>query len=451
MNKKNRSNQSKLERIIEVECLRLSSEGAGVGYHDGRATFVAGLLPGETGKVQIFEEKKSWQRGRLIDVLDATVSSQRVNPPCTVYGLCGGCQLQHLSYPETLAWKKRWVADNLMRIGKIAMDDVIMHPTMGMEDPWRYRNKGRFHRGVDHRLGYHQEKSNTIVRFTDCLLISEPMNRWLKEIEDILLKEAPEIKALTLRENSHGEGMLVLEPVSDGGSLRELLGKMDSLSIESNGNSKRAGIRSIWGVSAAGKPELLIGEGDFRQEILGLEYKVSPLAFLQVNPIQTQKLYTTVLQWAQRSPAEVVWDLYSGIGTITLALAAKAQKVWGIEENPYAVEDARMNAQHNRIENVEFIAGKVEDTFQEIDEHPDLVVLDPPRAGAHRRVLEGLIKLQPQQIICVSCDPGTLARDLGILQSGGYQVREVQPVDMFGWTAHVECIIMMTNSGLKGK
>ncbi|MGI1660242.1 MAG: 23S rRNA (uracil(1939)-C(5))-methyltransferase RlmD [Desulfitobacterium sp.] len=451
MNRKDRPKRSNLERIIEVECLRLSSEGAGVGYHDGKATFVAGLLPGEIGEVQIFEEKKSWQRGSLISVQDATVSSQRMNPPCTVYGVCGGCQLQHLSYPETLVWKKRWVADNLTRIGKIDMDHVLMHSTIGMEDPWRYRNKGRFHRGEDHRLGYHQEKSNTIVRFTDCLLISEPMNQWLKEIEDILLKEAPEIKTLTLRENSQGEGMLVLEPVYEGEKIRELLGKMNSLLICSNKDNKLAGINSVWGINSEGKPELVIGKGDFRQEILGLEYKVSPLAFLQVNPIQTQKLYTTVLQWAERSPAKVVWDLYSGIGTITLALAAKAQKVWGIEENSYAVEDARVNALHNRIENVEFIAGKVEDTFQQIDEHPDLVVLDPPRAGAHRRVLEGLIELQPKQIIYVSCDPGTLARDLGILQSGGYQVREVLPVDMFPWTGHVECIIMMTNSGSKGK
>ncbi|MEL1134793.1 23S rRNA (uracil(1939)-C(5))-methyltransferase RlmD [Desulfitobacterium sp. THU1] len=451
MNRKERPKRFNIERIIEVECLRLSSEGAGVGYHDGKATFVAGLLPGEIGEVQIFEEKKSWQRGRLISVQDATVSSQRVNPPCTVYGVCGGCQLQHLSYPETLVWKKRWVADNLTRIGKIAMDNVLMYSTIGMEDPWRYRNKGRFHRGEDHRLGYHQEKSNTIVRFKDCLLISEPMNQWLKEVEDILLKEAPEIKTLTLRENTQGEGMLVLEPVNDGENIRELLGKMNSLLIGSNEKDKRLGISSVWGINDAGKPELLIGKGDFRQEILGLEYKVSPLAFLQVNPIQTQKLYSTVLQWAERSPAKVVWDLYSGIGTITLALAAKAQKVWGIEENPYAVEDARVNALHNRIENVEFMAGKVEDTFQKIDEHPDLVVLDPPRAGAHRRVLEGLIKLQPKRIIYVSCDPGTLARDLGILQSGGYQVREVQPVDMFPWTGHVEAIILMTNSGFKGK
>jgi 23S rRNA (uracil1939-C5)-methyltransferase len=149
------------------------------------------------------------------------------------------------------------------------------------------------------------------------------------------------------------------------------------------------------------------------------------------------------LDWAELSTEKVVWDLYCGIGTITLALAVKAKKVWGIEENPYAVEDARENAQHNGMDNVEFIAGKVEDTFQQISDRPDIVVLDPPRAGAHRRVLERLVELEPEQIIYVSCDPGTLARDLGILQSGGYRVAEVQPVDMFPWTVHVETTILL--------
>lgn len=237
----------------------------------------------------------------------------------------------------------------------------------------------------------------------------------------------------------------------DAQSLRALagLGKEDigSGSIEGTGS----GISSVWGITHSGEPERIVGEGDFTENVLGAEFKISPLAFLQVNPTQTRRLYNTVLDWAELSKEKVVWDLYCGIGTITLALAAKAQKVWGIEENPYAVADAKENAKRNQIDNVEFIPGKVEDTFRQITDQPDIVVLDPPRAGAHKRVLERLLELKPDQIIYVSCDPGTLARDLGILQSGGYRVVEVQPVDMFPWTAHVESIIMMTYCGQKGK
>lgn len=428
---------------IEFECLRLASDGAGVGYHKGKATFVAGLLPGEKGKVQIIEEKKNWQRGKLLSLSKGTESIYRVSPPCTVFGICGGCQLQHLSYEETLLWKKRWVEDNLTRIGKINMEKVKTHPTLGMDEPWRYRNKARVHRGGEGDLGYYQEKSNSTVRFSDCLLISESMNHWIKEVEKSLTSIEAKIQTITFRENSRGEGMLILDPIEDEEKIRVAIETLDwnRAAEQGSGDHHQAKLSCIWGIRANGKPVHLWGNQQFTEEILGLEFILSPLAFLQVNPIQTRKLYGQVLQWAQSSPDKVIWDLYSGIGTITLALASKAKKVWGIEENPYAVHDAVLNAEHNQVRNVEFIAGKVEDMFPRITDHPDIVVLDPPRAGAHRRVLEGLIELRPHQIIYVSCDPGTLARDLGILHQGGYQVREVQPVDMFPWTNHVECVV----------
>ncbi|HHY26446.1 MAG TPA: 23S rRNA (uracil(1939)-C(5))-methyltransferase RlmD [Desulfitobacterium dehalogenans] len=437
MNSKDRLRRDALSsrELIELECLRLSSDGSGVGYHKGKATFVTGLLPEERAQVQILEEKKNWQRGKLLSIVKETESRHRVNPPCTVYGVCGGCQLQHLSYEETLVWKKRWVEDNLARIGKIDMEKVRIHPTIGMAEPWRYRNKARLHRGEEGRLGYYQERSNATVPFTDCLLISESMNHWVKDIEKSLQEFAPEVKTLTFRENSQGEGILILDPISDLQGIRELLA----------GNTPWSGKgRAVWGIFE-GKPELLWGKGDFTEEILGREFKISPLAFLQVNPIQTRNLYITALQYAELTPDKVVWDLYSGIGTITLALGAKAKRVWGIEENPYAVHDAKLNAELNDMDNVKFLAGKVEDTLSQISDSPDIVVLDPPRAGAHPRVLEELIELQPPRIVYVSCDPGTLARDLGILQNGGYQVREVQPIDMFPWTNHVETVCLLSS------
>ncbi|KGK82703.1 23S rRNA methyltransferase [Desulfosporosinus sp. HMP52] len=436
---------SDINSVIDLEGLRLSSDGMAVGYHEGKATFVPGLLPGEIGQVQIVEEKKNWQRGKLLKILKA--SGDRVDPPCTVFSVCGGCQLQHLKYEQTLVWKKQWVADALSRIGKIQLHSVTIHPTIGMDHPWRYRNKARLHCGERGTLGYYQEKSKATVPFDDCLLISEEMNHWVREAEGFLSEEGkksfPQLTSITFRENSQGEGMLILDSLQDAQSLGALaeLGKEDigSRSIEGTDS----GISSVWGINHSGGPERIVGERDFTENVLGAEFKISPLAFLQVNPTQTYKLYNTVLNWAELSPEKVVWDLYCGIGTITLALAAKAKKVWGIEENPYAVEDARENANLNGIDNVEFIPGKVEDTFRQITDHPDIVVLDPPRAGAHKRVLDRLLELKPDQIIYVSCDPGTLARDLGILQSGGYRVVEVQPVDMFPWSVHVETVVRL--------
>ncbi len=432
---KEASNLKSTDNIINIECLRLSSDGSGVGYHEGKATFVPGLLPSEVGQVQLVEQKKNWQRGKLLSIIKE--SEDRVKPPCTVFSTCGGCQLQHLRYEKTLEWKKRWVEDALSRIGKVPLEGIKVHPTLGMDEPWRYRNKARMHHGEQNILGYYKERSKSTVQFSDCLLISERMNSWIKKSEELLSKNSnSDVKMVTFRENSRGEGMMILDSVRD---------KQSYSQFGFQSENSQTQIHSIWGINAKGTPEILCGNEDFSEELLGFEYQISPLAFLQVNPIQTRKLYNTVLQWAHLSEDKVVWDLYSGIGTITLALAAKAKKVWGIEENPFAVKDALVNATLNQVSNVEFIAGKVEDMFQQIKECPDIVVLDPPRAGAHRKVLEGLIELKPSQIIYVSCDPGTLARDLGILQAGGYRVIEVQPVDMFPWTQHVESIVLMTN------
>lgn len=437
--KKANVDNNRESKSIAIECLRLSSDGSGVGYdREGRATFIPGMLPGERGKVFVTEKKKSWQRGILLSLENK--AQDRVNPPCRVFGACGGCQLQHLDYAETLKWKERWVRDALQRIGKIDLEHVEVYPTLGMEEPWRYRNKVRLHRAASGGLGYYQEKSRETVAFSDCLLISDSMNDWVRKLQasprspDLAFEK---IRNITFRENTKGESMIIFDSLSKSDIPREILTSLKEI-LSADPKSP-----SVWGINQRGIPELWWGQEFLTEEILGLTFKLSPLAFLQVNPQQTRKLYSIALDWANITKESQVWDLYSGIGTITLALAQSAQKVWGIEENPYAVDDAKLNAQQNQIINVEFLQGKVEDVLTQLPVKPDVVVIDPPRAGVHHRVLDCLLEVKPERIVYVSCDPGTLARDVGILQSAGYKVRKVQPVDMFPWTQHVETVVVL--------
>lgn len=417
-----------------LECLRLISDGSGIGYLNGLATFVPGLLPGETADVEVEEVKKKWQRARIKRIIKQ--SPQRINAPCTVFEECGGCQLQHTTYEETLLWKQYWVKDALLRIGKI---NVGVKPTLGMLNPWRYRNKARLHREPSGEIGYYKEKSKDLVHFHDCLLLSERMNHWIHLTEELLAEgeRYTDIHTLTLRENTYNEGLLLLEGSSSNINMLEK--NFDFLNFLA-----KEGICAVWGLDKQGSLKRLWGDETFNQTILDITYGVSPLSFLQVNSPQTNVLYANVLDMAALTGEEIVCDLYSGIGTLALALAPKAKKVTGIEENPFAVEDAIRNIERNNmVGHVEFIQGKVEQELLKIPEQPDVIVLDPPRAGVHADVLNRLLKVKPKRIIYVSCDPGTLARDLGLLTAGEYGIASVQPVDMFPWTQHVETVVRL--------
>jgi 23S rRNA (uracil1939-C5)-methyltransferase len=427
---------SKRKEKPKLECVRLISDGSGIGYMNGIATFVPGLLPGELGEVEVYETKKKWQRAHLLRIIKP--SSDRLHAPCSVFEKCGGCQLQHTTYEETLIWKQRWVEDALSRIGKI---NVEVKPVLGMLRPWRYRNKARLHRERTGKLGYYKNKSKELISFLDCLLLSERMNGWIRLAEKFLagFDRLAEIHTITFRENTRGEGLLILEGPSP----------LKVLSAGENSEFFAAlfkeGVRSVWRNDSAGGLVPVWGTEVFRNTILGMNFNVSPFSFLQINPLQTEVLYSHVLAEAALTGNEIVWDLYSGIGTLTLALAAKARKVIGVEENPYAVKDAMQNAVNNNADgHVEFLQGKVESQLMNLDEQPDVVVLDPPRTGMLPNVRQRLLELKPQRIIYVSCDPGTLARDLGVLALGGYGVESVQPVDMFPWTAHVETVVLMS-------
>lgn len=431
MNNKLLENKA-LGETSSLECLRLLSDGSGIGYMNGIATFVPGLLPGETGEVVVYEAKKKWQRAQLLSIIKR--SAERIEAPCSVFEGCGGCQLQHTNYEETLRWKQRWVEDALTRIGKVSVE---VKPVIGLPVPWRYRNKARLHRDPTGKLGYYKEKSKDLIHFSDCLLLSEGMNRWIRLTEEFLNDGFEEIHTLTFSENIKGEGTLLLE-----GTPKKVLSAEDN--PEFFEALFKEGVRSVWGTDSEGSLSLVWGEEVFQQTILDMTFDVSPLSFLQVNSIQTDVLYAHVLEEAALTGEEIVWDLYSGIGTLAIALSSKSQKVTGIEENPFAVEDAIQNAvNNNAVGHVEFLKGKVESRMMKIEEQPDVVVLDPPRAGMHPIVVQRLLELKPQRIIYVSCDPGTLARDISVLSLGGYNVESVQPVDMFPWTQHVETVVCL--------
>ncbi|NLI93467.1 MAG: 23S rRNA (uracil(1939)-C(5))-methyltransferase RlmD [Peptococcaceae bacterium] len=429
------------DQVIEI--VRLTSDGTGVGYLAGKTTFVPGMLPGEKGKVRISEEKKTYQRAEVLELLEH--SAERQIPPCSDYHVCGGCDLQHANYAYSLKWKRQWVEDALTRIG--GFRDIRVEPVMGMEDPWRYRNKALLHRNEEGRWGYYKEKTKEVVEFEDCLLLSRNTNERIRKLRKTLGNRCPGIKTATLRESNRGKGLLLLEGnTKEKQELEYLVRELKKEEIFSP---------HICSVSIPQGGEEFEGSGAqyLNEHLDELRFRVSPRAFLQVNAAQTEKLYGLVLDWAQLSGREEVWDLYCGIGTITLMLAKRAGHVIGIEENPYAVEDAAQNAKDNKIANVHFLQGKVEDRIKGISHTPDLVVTDPPRAGMEPLVVQRLLEVKPRRMIYVSCNPATLARDLRLLLANegeneagkeNYKIEKVQPVDMFPWTAHVETVCLMS-------
>lgn len=435
-----------------LEIVRLASDGSGVGYLDGKATFVPGMLPGETGKVIITEKKKNYQRARLVEILEE--SQRRIQPPCSVFAECGGCSLQHMDYGYTLEIKQKWVEDALKRIGKV---ETEVRPVIGMEEPWRYRNKAVLHRDPAGKLGYYRKKSNEIVEFADCLLLSKAMNKYIKNVGNSLKRiEAKKIQNEFQDVPNNIESLILRE--SKNGKILNLLAResaeQDKNEIE---NQYRDQELSLVIKDDQGRIKEAVGAPYLEEELAGLFFKVSPEVFLQVNPRQTEKLYSLVLDWAKLQGEETVWDLYCGIGTISLLLAQRAKRVLGIEENPAAVHDAKINAEINALKNAIFFQGKVESIISELKDQVNLVVIDPPRAGMDKQAVKKLLEIKPDRIIYVSCDPATMARDTGMLVNGMddlkgiYELKKVQPVDMFPWTSHVESIIMMTYSGSKGK
>ena len=452
------------EFIVTIE--DMNEDGAGVGKVDGYIWFVKDAVIGDVVRAKAMKMKKSYGFARLMEVLEPSAS--RVIPSCPVARQCGGCQLQAMSYEEQLKFKERKVMNNLIRIGKFAEDEIHMLPIMGMEEPWRYRNKAQFPFGKDKDgnviAGFYAGRTHAIVEAEDCLLGVEE-NR---EILDIVKQFMKEMKIEPYDELSH-KGLVRHVLIRKGFKTGEIMvclvingnklpGKERLVEMLTGGD----GVKGMTSISYSVNQEKtnvimgkeivnLYGPGYITDYIGNVKYQISPLSFYQVNPVQTERLYGTALEYAGLTGNEIVWDLYCGIGTISLFLAQKAKKVYGVEIVPQAIEDARRNAEINGIHNAEFFVGKAEEVLPEQFEknhvHADVIVVDPPRKGCDAVCLDTILKMRPERVVYVSCDSATLARDLRYLADGGYVVERGRCCDMFPGTVHCESKVLLQHVG----
>ena len=439
----------------------MSEDGAGIGKLDGYIWFIKDAVIGDVVRARAMKMKKNYGFARLMEIL--TPSEARVEPKCPVARQCGGCQLQAMSYEEQLKFKERKVKNHLLRIGKFKENEIHMLPIMGMKEPWRYRNKAQFPFGLDKNgnivAGFYAGRTHDIIECEDCLLGVEENKDILGIIKGFMrvhgIRPYDEtthkglVRHALIRKGFHsGEIMVCL--VINGKDIpakeqlvEELCQVKGMTSISYSINQEKTNV--IMGKEIVN----LYGPGYITDNIGNVTYQISPLSFYQVNPVQTEKLYGTALEYAGLTGNETVWDLYCGIGTISLFLAQNAKKVYGVEIVPQAIEDARRNAALNNITNAEFFTGKAEEVLPEQYEknkvYADVIVVDPPRKGCDQVCLDTILKMAPKRVVYVSCDSSTLARDLRYLADGGYEVEKVRCCDMFGQSCHVETVVLLSH------
>lgn len=441
-----------MERLQAIALEGLTSEGQGVGRLDGLTVFVDGGLPDEKVLISIEERKKNYAVGRLMEIVEPSVD--RVEPRCPLAQRCGGCQLQHLSYEGQLRWKRRQVIDAVERIGKLKVDVL---PTIGMNEPWRYRNKMQFPVGRSKDgllLGCYAKRTHEIIDTNECLIQRSANDEMLRAARSVLERfnvsaydedrHVGVIRHVMGRVGLDGETMLVLVTATKNlphekalvRALRDALPHVSTIqqNIQTYHNN----------VILGRETRILYGARTIRDRINGLKFNISARSFFQVNTLQAEELYRTAIEYACLTGRETVLDAYCGTGTITLSMARKARRAIGVEIVSTAIADAKRNARENNIRNAEFILGDVERVMPRLmSEGVSVAVIDPPRAGCERRVLEALASMGLDRIVYVSCNPATLARDLSILSAIGYRAKKIQPVDMFPMTSHVEAVTLL--------
>ncbi|MFY8241821.1 23S rRNA (uracil(1939)-C(5))-methyltransferase RlmD [Clostridium perfringens] len=430
-------------------------EGEGIAKIDNKyPIFIEGALKGEKVKVRIVKVNKNFAYGKLMEVLEA--SEERVNPPCAIYKRCGGCKLQHASYKAQLDFKWDRVKDCVSKIGKL--DPSIVKYPLGMEEPWRYRNKVQLPIGLingEVKIGFFAPRSHDIIDMESCLIQDEIGDKVVKLTREWIEKfnirpynvdgeydEKGIVRHIMIRRGfTTNEVMVVL--VTNGEKLPHKEEFVDLMvknipgikSVIQNINSKKTNV--ILGLES----KTLWGEDTISDYIGDFRFNISTLSFFQVNPTQTEVLYGKALEYANLTGNEEVFDAYCGTGTITLFLSQKAKKVYGVEIIPQAIDNAWINAKENKVDNVEFFVGESEVVIPDLINKgvkADVVVVDPPRKGCDKKLLDAITNIDAKKIVYVSCDPSTLGRDLQLLEENGYKTLEVQPVDMFPNTSHVE-------------
>ena len=453
--------------IVTIEDIGVNGEG--IGKVDGYTLFIKDAVIGDVVEAKVMKAKKNYGYARLMKII--TPSKDRVTPVCTFARKCGGCQIQEMSYEQQLQFKHNKVRGNLERIGGFSPEllEKIMEPVVGMEEPFHYRNKAQFPFGTDKEgnpiTGFYAGRTHDIIANTDCALgvavnkeILEKTLSFMKKyqipsydentgkglIRHALIRYGFTTKEIMVCYVINGKHIPHVEELVE--TLRELEG-MTSITFSSN--TKRTNV--IMGDSY----EIIWGQGYITDYIGDVKYQISPLSFYQVNPVQTDKLYGLALEYADLKGNETVWDLYCGIGTISLFLAQKAKQVYGVEIIPQAIEDAKRNAVINGFENAEFYVGKAEEILPKYYEeyakthdgeraHADVIVVDPPRKGCDETLLHTMTEMQPDKIVYVSCDSATLARDLKILCERGYCLERVRAVDQFPMSVHVETVCLLS-------
>lgn len=468
------------------DCVELTIEdigvsGEGIGKVDGYTLFVKDTVIGDVVRVKIMKAKKNYGYARLMDIIKP--SKDRVEPACPIARQCGGCQIQAMNYNAQLKYKQKLVKDNLLRISGLTEGvDYEMCEILGMDTPFRYRNKAQYPVGEDKDgnivMGFYAGHTHSIIACPDddCMLghrdnafILNAVKEWMKEYRVRAYNEnihKGTVRHVLVRTGYHTDEVMVClvtkkmlrKEAADGlvKAIQKL--KLNVASLVVNINKEDTNV-------ILGKECITLYGRPYIEDYIGdIKFQISPLSFYQVNPKQTEVLYNKALEFAGLKGNESVWDMYCGIGTISLFLAKKAGKVYGVEIVPQAIEDAKNNAKINNIDNAEFFVGKAEEVVPEFYKkqtgvqsdndstdskeydmtRPDVVVVDPPRKGCDKKLLDTIVSMTPDRIVYVSCDSATLARDLKLLVEYGYKVEKVQPVDQFGNTVHVETIVLLS-------
>lgn len=447
--------------IIKLNIEKTSSDGRGIGYLDGKICFVANTLEGETVEAEIYTMHKSYITAGATKII--TPSPLRYEGYCDVSHLCGGCPLSHIDYNHQLKVKCAHVVDTLSRIGGVSDADALVSDTIGMENPQNYRNKMVFPVGTKEGRaigGFYAPRSHEVVSLKSCRVGEECAAQVLNIVLDFMNEygifaydektHKGAIRRVFVRTGYHSRELMVVissatERIKNLDKLINNLKNSDFgtyklksiiLNVNSSKNNLVLGNKNI----------TLWGEDTISDSILGLDFSISPHSFFQVNPIQTEVLYKKAIDLAHLDKDKTVLDIYCGIGTISLCAAKNSKKVIGVEIVDAAINDAKENAKRNNLKNAEFFCGAADDivpTLIEKGEKPDVVIIDPPRKGSDEKTLSAIVKATPERIVYVSCNPATLARDVKFLEEHGYSLKSATPVDMFPYTEHVECCVLL--------